>query len=63
MGRGLANGRRQLIELGGDQARAQVDAHPGRIHAPLIQPGVDERQLRRRDAELDVSSHVLPALA
>jgi len=63
MRRGLANGRRQLIKFAGDQARAQIDANPGRVHAPLIQPGVDESQLRRRDAQLDVSSHVLPALA
>ena len=34
-GVGLADRRRQLVELAGDQARAQVDADPGRIDAAL----------------------------
>ena len=63
LARRLDDRRRQLVELAGDQPGAQVDADPGRIDAAVDQPGVDHRELRGRDRELDVAGHVLPALA
>ena len=60
---GVADRRRQLVELAGDQAGAQVDADPGRIDAAVDQAGVGHGQLRGRDGELDVAGHVLLGLA
>ena len=38
----LVDRRGQLVELGGDQPGAEVDADPGRVDAAVDQPGVDD---------------------
>ena len=55
--------RGQLVQLGRDQAGAEVHADPGRVDPAVDQPGVEDGQLGRGDRELDVAGHVLQALA
>ncbi len=55
--------RCQLIELAGDQSRAQVDPDPRGVHTAIDQARVGHRQLGCGDRQLDVAGHVLAALA
>ena len=51
-----------LLQLGGDQVRAELDPEPLRIDLTLLEPCLGAGHVRRREGQLDVAAHELQGL-